>query len=236
MATATNVPQAVSYNDDDLKRDASREKYKDGWYMLAVDQVTPKAHPEKGDLSFNFRLSPLDPEDQSTRLKPSIYANVFVPLRNEDVEDHQPPSYAKGFWRQFIVAALSEQHPHAPKKIEGVWQYDGSEIEAAEVDAINQQLWRQAGEAAAHFWTNPNELQDLMFFGKLVTTEVGDRAFTNVKVFSNVLPDGEVLVPKEEMLESVEVEIKPVSGKKTSNGGNGAAAKASTKKVSKKKN
>lgn len=195
----------VSYTKEDVERESMEEQIQDGiWVACVIDEwVSTEQDPTKGegpgvDLIGRVKLTILNPANTKERTKWALYHRLTLPLRHPDYMDtHQPPSWAKRSWLEFVRAADSDKHPDEPRynKPDKTWYFKGKPVERDQVEAIKKELVEPALDAATVAYNDDGKA----FIGKLVfvlTKVNGD--FVNVKTMRDHLPqEGEYMGPAE---------------------------------------
>lgn len=184
------------YTQEDIVKSTARQALSDGWYQFAVDFGTAKVNEKTGDAFVQYRVSPVNP-DTEQRAKPPMYLRITLPLRNPDTEtfpDHTPPDWAAGITGEFARALDPETYPAGPRKVDGVWQFNGEEIDAEDVEEKKQEVAKGVFDFSKAILKDPNMLKDNTFYGRVVT----DGEFQNVKNLRSELPADAALVPASE--------------------------------------
>jgi len=202
--TQDAMPQnRVSYTKDDVKREAAEEVLTEGTYLWTPDDTKLFYRPTKhgkgpgNDLAISVKHTGLDPETQQrvNRVKAGQY--MTLPLRDPDNPDtHEPPSWAKRVWWEYLSALNPSEFPAEPKKIKGVWQYQDEEIDPDTVDDLKEQGTDKIMEAAQQTWdTKGANLKGFMFYADAIR----DGDFVNLKRCRPGLKDGEICIAREDM-------------------------------------
>jgi hypothetical protein len=170
-----------SYNQADVIAAAARPQLTEGLYQWVVDFASTKVD-EDGNLNLSARVSPVL---QATGHAP-------LPLRNPDTEnfpDHTPPEA----WRFAILAEaiFPDECPGKPIKVDGVWMYNGEEIDAEDVEEKRQEASQAVFDMAVKLAEDTSLLKDSTFYGICKTN--GD--YQNVNRPMAKLPDDAQLVP-----------------------------------------
>jgi hypothetical protein len=212
-------PEKVSYTQADIQKSATQAALAPGWYTFVTDSCKIEAN-DKGDIVAAMRESPVDPEDGETRLRPTAYLRVTMPLNNGEVNGHAAPDWAASITHQFLHAILPDDIPQVPRKDQGTgkWMYQGDEIDAEDVQSAKEEVYSKVFEFCTAWCADPNKVKDYTFVGKIVHDEKG---YVNIKAIAPAIPSGESFNTKDQFAyrPAVKVEEKPkaakANGKKT---------------------
>ena len=202
-------PLRVSYDKSDIQREMAEEILADkAWVQVVIDRFKLSTQPTKGkgpgeDIVAQLMLGIVDPSDGVSRVKgKNIFHRLTLPIRNPEFMDtHEPPSWSKGFWAEFVQAAIPERHPKSPKVEKGQWKFKGKKVEKGDVDGIKEELSDARLKEAADVCGNLGEdwLRRTLF-GQIKHSDSADgRTFANLNNLCFELPENATLTPAKEL-------------------------------------
>jgi hypothetical protein len=194
----------ISYSEKAVRKAAKRLELPHGTYRFVVVEAAPtigESEKTAGNLQVTFKCAALkDPNDPTSFVRPFLRDSITVPVDNPDIDGHKAPTWAAGLARQTLEALYDEEEmKRAPHKVDGVWHFDGAEMDLSE-DPIEAGAQREEAaveamtavfDKALDLFYDPSDLKDRVFYGKVGFDKTGQ--FTNILSKWSELPEGEEL-------------------------------------------
>lgn len=235
MSTEQNelqaVIQRVSYNKQDIERDAAKAQLAAGAIVqIVIDKVEYSTVPTQGkgpgeDFVQAVVAYPIDPRDGQTRLRQHrLFIRNTLPLIHPDYADtHIPPNWARGLWAQFCLGFIPERHS-AIEYRDGQPYFGGKRVEREQLDDIElQRSEARLKEAVELLKTNGNDLLKRTAFTTIKHTVAKD----GIGTYVNTDRIRAALGPTEQLTLYDQLIIDQVPGQNAANG-NGATAAPKT--------
>lgn len=223
------IPEEIEFNDDDIARASRREPLPEGWYRFSITDATKDVSKNQHMMLKLTCAALADPEDASSKIKPTQRHSITLCTRNTGVPGHEPPN-TLGFCYIFLRAIEWEGLTLKPFKDENQdFIFDG-EIVDKETAAEG---WRAADrsvfECLHKIWKDPSQLVDYVFYGQVI--ENGDYTNIDSKTVSSSLPDNAIMADTSKSKRFIETPSAPTPAPEPKKA---TAAKASTTTTAKK--
>ena len=190
-----SVPTQISYTDSDINTAASRRVLRPGGYAFVVTSVD-RAETKKGHMMLKCTVAPLkDPSNGDSTASPTARHNLFVPIKNPTVEDHEAPN-TLGLCHSFLRAiewdGESGTIPPYPR-FDGAaktWSLDGEDIDEKEAKTARHDAAAATIAAMVDIWNGPDTLKRYAFKAESFI----NGSFVNLRNFAS---SGEDLVDRD---------------------------------------
>ena len=199
--TEETLPTDVSFTNEDVTKSDQSAVLSEGWYRFMVKtakQVVSKSDRKLLGISCGCQAL-ADADDAASGAGPFAWHTVWLSLKNPNVKNHKPVGV---FSPAMFLRACFDDVPAYPTREDGEMVYEGEVIEASDVADKRLEANTIIFQRQVDLWTDPSDLTDCAFYGKVVHTETDSgQTFVNIKFFSAELPEGAELVEEEDFTE-----------------------------------